>query len=339
MAFFADPERAHGYAVQMRWPNGVACPRQGCGSASVQAIATRKTWRCKECKRQFSVRVGTIFEDSPIPFSKWLPAFWLLSNTKNGTSSCELGRALGVTQKTAWFMLHRIRETMTTRTFERQFSGVVEADETYIGGRVKNKKLSERRKLRGAHTDNKTAVFGVAERGGDVTAYTVPNAQQEMLLPIMRKLIHQDATLYTDSARTYWAMDEHFLVHQMVNHAVEYVRGAVHTNTIENFWSCLKRTLSGTYISTQPFHLDRYLDEQVFRFNAREDKDVDRFVASLKAAEGRRVTYAALTNTHPRWRLRSGRVAKAVARRRKLNETPISRRERPSLGFAAAPCG
>jgi transposase-like protein len=325
VTFFADPDRAHSYAVQMRWPNGIACPRMGCGSASVQAIATRKTWRCKECKRQFSVRVGTIFEDPPIPFTKWLPAFWLLSNTKNGTSSCELARALGVTQKTAWFMLHRIRETMGTRTFERKFSGVVEADETYIGGKVKNKSKSERRKLRGKGTDDKTAVFGMVERGGNVVAYTVPNAQLDTLLPILRRHVHHDATLYTDAARTYWSMDEHFLIHQMVNHHVnEYVRGAVHTNTVENFWSCLKRTLAGTYIAARPFHLDAYLAEQIFRYNERDDNDGGRFVKALKGADGKRLTYAAVTGSHPRWRLRPGRVARAVARRRALAQPPIS---------------
>lgn len=318
VTYFANKDRAHAYAVQMRWPNGVACPRDGCGSADVQAITTRKLWRCKECRRQFSVRVGTIFEASPIPFSKWLPAFWLLANTKNGTSSCELARAIGVTQKTAWFMLHRIRETMTTKTFERKFAGVVEADETYVGGKIRNKKRKERVKLRGHFSDDKTAVFGIIERGGNVVAYTVPNAQQDTLLPILRQHVHHDATLYTDAARTYWSMDEHFLVHQMVNHHVyEYVRGAAHTNTIENFWSCLKRTLAGTYISTRPFHLDAYLSEQTFRFNERKDDDGGRFAKAIKAVDGCRLTYAALTSTHPRWRT--------------LPPAPIPPRRRPPI--------
>ena len=322
VTYFADPDRAHAYAVTMRWPNGVACPRQGCGSADVQAIKTRKIWRCRECKRQFSVRVGTIFEDSPIPFTKWLPAFWLLANTKNGTSSCELARAIGVTQKTAWFMLHRIRETMATKTFERKFAGVVEADETYIGGRMRTKKRSERKKLRGAHTDDKTAVFGIIERGGAVVAYTVPNAQQDTLLPILQHHVHHDATLYTDSARTYWSMSEYFLIHEMVNHHVnEYVRGAAHTNTIENFWLCLKRTLGGTYISTRPFHLDRYLCEQTFRFNERKDDDRGRFVKALRAVDGRRLTYRDLTGSNPRWRTLP---ASPIPPRRRPQEPPIS---------------
>lgn len=319
VTFFADADRAHEYAVKMRWPNGIACPRMGCGSADVQAIRTRKLWRCKECRRQFSVKVGTIFEDSPIPFSLWLPAFWLLANTKNGTSSCELARGLGVTQKTAWFMLHRIREAMRTRSFERQFAGEVEVDETYIGGKAKNKPRRVRRQLRGDSAEDKTPVLGMIERRGEVRALSLPDPKARLatVLPIMRATIHQDATVYTDSAQLYKHMNEYFLAHGSVNHSAgEYVRGAIHTNTIECFWSCLKRTLGGTYIAARPFHLDRYLDEQVFRFNARQDNDGGRFVSVLKGADGKRLTYAALTGSHPLWRLKPGRVAKALARRR-----------------------
>jgi transposase-like protein len=324
VTYFSDPDRAHEYAVQMRWPNGVACPRHGCGSASVQFIATRKLWRCKECKRQFSVRVGTVFEDSPIPFTKWLPAFWLLSNTKNGTSSCELARHLKVSQKTAWFMLHRVREAMATRSFERKLQGEVEADETFIGGNPKFKHGNIGRQVTGVRhgpkwTD-KTVVFGMIERGGTVRAMTVPNTKMRTLMPKLREHVRGGSTVYTDASLSYsdaqWSYN-----HLFVDHAVRYVEGRVSTNRIENFWSCVKRTLHGTYIAVRPFHLDAYLDESVFRFNARDDNDAGRFVSTLKGADGKRLTYKALTSSHPRWRERP--IAAMVPRRRKVDEPPI----------------
>jgi transposase-like protein len=325
VSYFADPDRAHEYAVAMRWPNGVACPRMGCGNADVQVIATRKLWRCKECKRQFSVRVGTIFEDSPIPFTKWLPAFWLLTNTKNGTSSCELARGVGVSQKTAWFMLHRIRETMTTRTFETKLQGEVEADETYVGGRRKNDGRVRGRKSPGPQA-GKAMVFGVIERGpkgkSRVRAEVVPNVQSRTLLPKLRDNVAFGSTVYTDDMAAYNALSTWGFKHFVINHAVSYVEGRVHTNHIENFWSCLKRTLHGTYIAARPFHLDAYLDEQVFRFNEREDNDRGRFVKVLKGTDGKRLTYKALTTSHPRWRALP--VAPIPPRRRKMDETPIS---------------
>ncbi len=330
VTFFADPDRAHAYAVQMRWPNGIACPRMGCGSASVQFIATRKLWRCKECKRQFTAKVGTIFEDSPISFSKWLPAFWLLANTKNGTSSCELARAIGVGQKTAWFMLHRVRETMATRTFERKFAGEVEVDETFIGGNAQNRRgNSGARRGHGtarALKSEKAVVFGMVQRDESgktrVRAQTVANTRSATLLPKLRDNVAFGATVYTDAAFTYQALASWGFTHHVIDHAVRYVEGRVTTNRIENFWSCVKRTLNGTYISVRPFHLDAYLDESVFRFNERDDNDGGRFVAALKGADGKRLTYAALTTSHPRWRLRP--LAPIPPRRRTNDETPIS---------------
>jgi transposase-like protein len=214
ITYFADPDRAHEYAVAMRWPNGVACPRQGCGSASVQAIKSRKIWRCKECKRQFSVRVGSVFEDSPISFSKWLPAFWLLSNTKNGTSSCELARHLKVSQKTAWFMLHRVREAMRTRTFERKFSGDVEVDETFVGGKAQNRRgNSGARRGAGTARANKSeeaVVFGMVQRDENgktrVRAQTVANTRSATLLPKLRDNIAFGATVYTDATFSYQSL-------------------------------------------------------------------------------------------------------------------------------------
>jgi transposase-like protein len=293
--YFADPQLAHDFFVAQRWPNGVACPR--CGNAEVQALPKYRRWFCKDCKRQFTAKVGTIFEDSPIGFDKWLPAIWLISSNRNGISSCELARALAVTQKTAWFMLHRIRESMQNETFEK-LTGVIEADETYIGGLMESKPLRVRRdpnrvKRTGGH--NMTPVFGMVERGGNVRAWVLPHVTRQHLLPRLRDNVHHDATVFTDSATTYTHLDEHFLRHETVNHTIEeYVRGSVHTNTIENFWSVLKRTLGGTYISVRPWHLDKYLHEQIFRYNERENTDGPRFVKAVKGVDGRRLTYKKL---------------------------------------------
>jgi transposase-like protein len=331
VTYFADPDRAHAYAVKARWPNGVACPRQGCGSASVQALPKRRKFRCKECKRDFTAKVGTIFEQSPIPFTKWLPALWLLANTKNGTSSCEIARALGVTQKTAWFMLHRVRESMKDGN-PAPLAGEVEADETFVGGKHKGQGLFTNalgvKKLVHGPATGKATVFGMVQRGkagkpSQARAMVVPNHKASSLLPKIYENVRPGSTLYTDALRSYRQTDRDF-VHDFIDHSVEYVNGRVHTNTIENFWSCVKRTLHGTYIAVRPFHLDAYLDESVFRFNARKDDDAGRFVETLKGADGKRLTYAALTTSHPRWRLRPGRAARAEARRRKLDETPIS---------------
>jgi len=330
VTYFADANRAHAHFVGVRWPNGIACPRMGCGSANVQALPVRKKWRCKECGRDFTAKVGTIFEHSPIPFTKWLPAVWLLANTKNGTSSHELGRALGVTQKTAWFMLHRVRESMKDDNAP-PFSGEVEADETFVGGHftkhATHASAMGKRVPIGGPAAGKTTVFGMVQRGpkgkSRARAMVVPNHKATSLIPKIYANVVPGSVLYTDSLRSY-AQTNRDYVHEFVDHSLRFVEGRVHTNNIENFWSCVKRTLHGTYISVRPFHLDAYLEESVFRFNAREDNDAGRFVSALKGADGRRVTYAALTTSHPLWRLRPGRAARAVARRRRLDDTPIS---------------
>jgi len=293
---FSDPQIAHDFFVQKRWPNGVACPRLGCGSADVTYLAKYRRWNCKECKRQFTAKVGTIFEDSPVGLNKWLPAFWLISSNRNGISSHELARALKVTQKTAWFMLHRIREAMQSDDAE-PFSGTVEADETYIGGKWENKPLRVRTALgrKGQMRDGKTAVFGIVERKGRVRAWSVPDTKLKTLLPKLRASIDQDATLYTDAATIYTHVNEYFLTHSSVNHHLEeYVRGNVHTNNIECFWAVLKRTIGGTYTHVHPRHLDRYLAEQVFRFDERKNDDGPRFAKATKGADGKRLTYKAL---------------------------------------------
>lgn len=232
---FADPVAAHDFWVQMRWPDGVACPL-ACGSVRVAYMPKRRRWYCNDCKQQFTAKVGTIFEDSPIGFDKWLPAIWLIASNRNGISSYELARALRVTQRTAWFMLHRIRKALENDDLT-PFSGTVEVDEAYIGGKWENKPLKVRRQGesgRLAHWRSKTAVLGMVERGGKVRAWAVPSTTGKTMLPKLRESIHHDATVFTDSNTVYTHIDEYFMTHSTVNHsAAEYVCGRVHTNTIE----------------------------------------------------------------------------------------------------------
>jgi transposase-like protein len=297
---YADPEVAHEFVVSLRWPNGVACPRMGCGSADVHFIKTRRTWRCNECKRQFSTKVGTIFEESPLGYDKWLPAIWLITNAKNGISSCEVARALQVTQKTAWFMLHRIRAAMKSGTFEK-LVGPVEVDETYVGGIVKsmNKKRRKRFGTKGPGIVGKMAVLGLVERNtadrkGKIHAFVIPFASKFHVQHGVRKHVEPGAEVHTDGFPGYKGLERDY-IHQVIDHAYEYVRGHVHTNSIESFFSVLKRTIKGTYIAPRPEHLQRYIEEQVHRFNEREKTDGERFPVVVKQADGVRLTYKELT--------------------------------------------
>jgi transposase-like protein len=294
---FADPQVAHDYFVALRWPNGIACPRMGCGSADVARIKNRNAWRCRECNRQFTAKVGTVFEESPIGFDKWLPAMWLISANRNGISSCEVARGIGVTQKTAWFMLHRLRHAMQTQTFEK-LEGTVEADETFIGGQLKYSKRIRREIRRGNLTWNKdlnkTRVLGAVQRGGKVRAWVIPDLKKATMLPKLRDAVTPDSTLYTDGSGILYLIGKEFAHHDWVNHALEYVRGNVHTQNIEAFWSVLKRTIGGTYTHVNARHLDRYLAEQIYRFNERKNTDGPRFTRAAKAADGARLTWKAL---------------------------------------------
>jgi len=299
---YSDPEIAHKFVTALRWPNGVACPRLGCGSADVHFISTRRTWRCNECTRQFSTKVGTIFEESPLGYDKWLPAIWLITNAKNGISSCEIARALAVTQKTAWFMLHRIRAAMKSGTFEK-LAGPVEADETYIGGLTKsmNKKRRARfeKGLKGPGSSGKAAVFGILERNtserkGKIRAFVIPFVDREELQGGIRKHVETGSEVHTDGFPAYRGLSRDY-VHHVIDHAYEYVRENVHTNSIESFFSVLKRTLKGTYIAPRPQHLQRYIEEQVHRFNEREKTDGERFPVVVKQTDGVRLTYKKLT--------------------------------------------
>jgi transposase-like protein len=308
IVYFSDPDRCFEYAKQMRWPDGnVVCPR--CSAAKNSFIKTRKLWFCYACKKQFTIKVKTIMEDSPITLDKWMTAFWLLANAKNGISSHELGRALGVTQTTAWFMLQRIREVMKGRKFgaKPKIGGPdseVEADETFVGGRVQNMHRNKRTKYmldtRGKNF-NKTVVHGMLDRDlRQVRAQVVPNVTRETLQNQILKNVRFGSTVYTDAAVAYESGLQRRFVHDVVDKTQEYVRGRVHVNGMENFWALMKRSLKGTYVAVEPFHLNRYVDEQVFRFNNRATKDnplndADRFTFLMSEVLGHRLTYSDLT--------------------------------------------
>ena len=292
--YFSDLDVATEHVAATRWPDGPVCPACGLVDEKHYYLKTRRVWKCRSCKKQFSVKVGTIFEDSPLGLDKWLPAVWLVGNSKNGISSYELARALGVQQKTAWFMTHRIRLALQQGSFEK-LSGEVEADETYIGGKGRNMHKDKREeKIAGRGMSGKVAVMGLLERHGEVRTKVVPDTKSRTLQVEVRENVESGSAIYTDALRSYKGLDPEY-VHQVVDHAEKYAEGKVHTNGLENFWSLLKRSLKGTYISVEPYHLFRYLDEQAFRFNERDGQDADRFKKALGSVAGRRLTYSKLT--------------------------------------------
>ncbi len=295
--YFSDIDLCIDFVSELRWPDGVTCPY--CESSQVGFISTRRIWTCKKCRKQFSVKVGTIFEDSPIGLDKWLAGMWLIANAKNGISSYEVHRALGVTQKTAWFMLHRIRLAMQTGTFKK-LSGEVEADETFIGGKGRFMHADKKeQKIQGRGIVGKAVVLGLLERNSEedcsmVRTKIIPNIRRKTVQPVIRKHVAPGSQVFTDALSSYGGLEIDY-IHEMVDHAEEYVRGNVHTNGLENFWSILKRCIKGTYISIDVEHLYRYLDEEVFRFNNRKGKDADRFHRVTKSVVGKRLTYKELT--------------------------------------------
>ena len=296
--YFANPDNCIAYMVAHRWPEGVSCP--ACGRTDVSWLANQRKWQCKSAhaKRQFTAKVGTIFEDSPLGLEKWLPAVWIITSAKNGVSSCEIARTLGITQKSAWFMLHRIRLALHNGSMLKVGGngGEVEADETFIGGKARNMHLNVKaRRITGTGTKDKIAVMGILERGGKVKTIVVPNRKKAALQAEVKKHVEAGAALYTDALLSYEGLATEY-AHKVVDHAVEYVNGRVHTNGLENFWSLLKRGISGTYVSVEPFHLFRYLDEQTFRYNNRLNmNDADRFSTALSNVTGKRLTYAEVT--------------------------------------------
>ncbi len=296
---FADADNCQQFMVSKRWPDGVICPT--CGSKEVRFISTRRMWECKtqHPKKQFSVKIGTIFEDSPISLSKWLTAVWMIANCKNGVSSYEVGRAIGVTQKSAWFMMHRIRLAMQSDKFVK-LGGKgkeVEVDEAFIGGKSRGMHQHVRELRQITKGDKgKTPVLGILERGGNVRAHVISSRKKKPLQAEVREHVAVNSTLFTDALPSYEGLIRHYK-HQVIDHAIAYVDGKVHTNNLENFWSLLKRGLRGTYVSVEPFHLFRYLDEQAFRYNLRKKPmtDGDRFEFVSSHVLGKRLTYAELT--------------------------------------------
>jgi transposase-like protein len=314
--YFSDAGRCHDFMVNLRWsgkPVCAHCKSENIGKLSVsekkvkrivkgveiEKILTRRVWNCKSCKKQFTVKVGTIFEDSPIGLELWLPCVWMVVNAKNGVSSCELGRDLGVMQRTAWFMAHRIRAALHNGNFEK-FSGGVEADESFLGGKARNMHKDKRAiKVKGTGGVSMTPVMGLLERSTRKNASRVilkvlNTRRRTELHRHIKNHVAKGANLLTDAFRSYRGLENDY-AHEFIDHAVTYAKGHVHTNGLENFWSLLKRTLKGTYVHCESFHLFRYLDEQAYRFNERELNDSNRFLNALRGVSNRRLTYGELT--------------------------------------------
>lgn len=300
---FADPDTCLNHLIPIRWPDGVTCPR--CGAKDNAFITSRRIWRCKgACKKQFSIKVGTVMEDSPLGLDKWLVAIWLIANAKNGISSWEAHRSLGITQKSAWFLLHRIRLAMQTGTLAK-LAGAVEVDETYIGGKARNMHKGKRaEKIHGRGAAGKAIVIGVLERGGKVRTKVIPDTQKPTVQGEVRANVEAGSPVYTDAHKGYVGLAPDY-VHEAVDHATEYVRGHVHTNGLENYWSLLKRCVRGTYVNVEPFHLFRYLDEEAFRYYERKRADGtvkgdgERFRDVAGMIGGKRLTYKKLIGRTP----------------------------------------
>ncbi|MGA2071236.1 MAG: IS1595 family transposase [Sedimentisphaerales bacterium] len=289
--FFSDEDMAIQFLASVRWPEGAKCPV--CGRTDVVYLARQRRWQCKSVHehRQFSVKVGTIFEDSAVPLGKWLIALWMEANAKNSISSYEVSRAIKVTQKTAWFMQQRIRLALQQGTFTKM-TGEVEIDETFIGGKFRNMHAGVQR-AKGRGSVGKAVVMGLLQRHGEVRTLVVNNTRRKTLQPYVLAHVEKGSRVYTDALRSYAGLNAEYL-HEFIDHAECYVRGNVHTNGLENFWSLFKRCIKGTHVSIEPFHLFRYLDAETFRFNNRKIRDGERFQIGLSGVNGKRLTYKAL---------------------------------------------
>jgi transposase-like protein len=293
--YFANPVNCRNYLVARRWPNGVTCPT--CGSSKVTFSEKHNRWQCSShhAQRQFTSKTGTMMEESPISLDKWLLAMWLISSCKNGVSSYEISRAIGVTQKSTWHMMHRIRLAMQDDLTGGTLAGEIEVDESYIGGKARNMHRDRRIKsnVQGP-SKGKTIVLGILKRKGRVRTTVIPDRTKKVMQENIRPHVEPGSQIFSDEAGDYWKMDG--FSHETVNHMETYVQGNVHTNGLENFWSLLKRGLNGTYVSVEPFHLFRYLDEQAFRYNNRKPmKDGDRFSYLVRKIVGKRLTWNELT--------------------------------------------
>jgi transposase-like protein len=290
---FENPQNCVDAMVAMRWPDGnPVCPH--CAGIRHHWLAKQMRWKCYGCRKQFSVKVGTVMEDSPIGLDKWLITLWMLVNCKNGISSYEVMRTVGVTQKSAWFMLQRLRYALQDERGGK-LGGTVEVDETFIGGKARNMHMSKRRKAMEGRHKGKTVVMGLLERGGTVRTEVIEDRDKPTLHGHIKKNVERGAEIMTDELISYWGLDKEY-AHKVINHAYEYAKGHIHTNGMENFWSLLKRSLGGTYVSVAPFHLFRYLDEQAYRYNNRKHTtDEGRFLKALSQIAGKRLTYAEVT--------------------------------------------
>jgi transposase-like protein len=304
--YFEDFENCREFLVSLRWPDGkVACPT--CGSPKVTYLAKARQWKCyaKHPRPKFTLKTGTIFEDSPLPLDKWLVALWVIVNSRNGVSSCELARTLGITQKSAWFMAHRLRFALHHGSFDTMMSGHVEADETFIGGKSRNMHKTKRERLGITQSNSmagKVAVMGLLERHGEgskVRTRVVETRRRNELEKTVVEHVELGSNLYTDALKSYDRMGQKGYIHGIIDHAEKYVEGDIHTNGLENFWSLLKRALKGTYVSVEPFHLFRYLDEQMYRFNNREVGDFNRFTLAVASIVDRRLMWKQLTGQEP----------------------------------------
>jgi transposase-like protein len=299
--YFSDEQVCIDTVAAIRWPKGPVCP--ACEKKEHYYLASQRRWKCKDCGRQFSVKLGTIFEDSPLSLDKWLCALWMLVNCKNGVSSYEIHRALGITQKSAWFMLHRLRLALQRGSIVKLGGRgkEVEVDETFIGGAARfMSKERHARTIKNRRLKGKVPVVGVLERGGEVRADVIGGRRKPELQAHVCNNVEPGSSVYTDALRSYEDLRFQGFQHEAIDHAKCYAQGKIHTNGLENFWSILKRGLKGTYISVEPFHLFRYLDEQAFRYNNRGDKetkvtDGDRFNLALSQIAGKRLTFAEVT--------------------------------------------
>lgn len=289
MAQFSDENVCHKYFEELIWEGDPVCPH--CGKHKPYKLKDGKRYRCsnKECKTNFTVLVGTIFENTKIPLSKWFMAIYIATNHKKGISSVQLGKDIGVTQTTAWFMLHRIREMVRPKQ-EPFLQGEIMVDETYVGGKVKNKSNKKRREIINGERplDEKTPVFGLLEKGGHAILKVVPDVKIDTLHPIIINNVDSSSTIVTDGAVGHVRLKDDFADHRIVIHSEsEYIRDGFTTNHIESVFAIVKRTIIGTYHHVSPKHLQRYCDECGHRYNTRKMKDNSRFIEVLQNPQGR----------------------------------------------------